>query len=179
MGVRYFRFQESLSVSAINTDVAIGGGDAYFNDTVTNNLIGPQIGFDLAYNVGCNVRLFINPKVGIYDNFVDSNFKRGAAWVRARMSTAPNTVHGLSQFPCPRHEQRRCVPDANRPRRRLAVRAELERTGWAIASWPSPAWAWPTTSSRNFCATRLKCRTRNTPRSLVLHGAFLGATYYF
>ena len=74
--MRYFRYQESLNVDAF-TSVACGGpldGDVYFNDTITNNLIGPQIGFDLAYCLGCNVRLFISPKVGIYANFIDSNF---------------------------------------------------------------------------------------------------------
>ena len=89
MGVRYFRFQESWKFGSLAgpdvTDPAHpiyhywgeGGGlyEAYLRDGITNNLVGPQLGFELGYNMGCNFRFFLRPKVGIYDNQITNNFQ--------------------------------------------------------------------------------------------------------
>ena len=87
MGVRYFRFQESWkfgSLAGPETDPGSaphywgqnGGVDeAYLRDGITNNLVGPQLGFELGYNIGCNFRFFLAPKVGIYDNQITNNFQ--------------------------------------------------------------------------------------------------------
>ena len=76
-GVRYFRFQDFLQFSSLSwmatdwNDVANVG---YISDRVTNNLIGFQCGFDLAYRMCRNVRLFVDPQVGVYDNYMDATF---------------------------------------------------------------------------------------------------------
>jgi hypothetical protein len=86
MGVRYFRFQESwrfgsLAGPGVSPDAphywGQDGGifEAYLNEGITNNLVGPQIGFELGYNMGNNFRFFMAPKVGIYDNQITSNFQ--------------------------------------------------------------------------------------------------------
>jgi hypothetical protein len=102
VGLRYFRFQESLTVSTTNSDVTIpppysihlGPGDAYFKDNATNNMIGVQVGFDAAYNIGNGIRMFISPKVGIFDNILDSTFD-----AKARLnSQGANYVDGEVLF---------------------------------------------------------------------------------
>jgi hypothetical protein len=79
VGVRYFRFQEDLALQTWRTDCTGWGtnqvGAAVLSDNITNNLVGVQVGFDAAYNVFDCVRLFITPRVGIYDNFMESTFQ--------------------------------------------------------------------------------------------------------
>jgi hypothetical protein len=78
MGVRYFRFRESWKFGTLMNGAYWGetGGayEAYLDDQITNNLIGPQIGFQLGYCICNNCRFFITPKVGIYDNHITNNF---------------------------------------------------------------------------------------------------------
>jgi hypothetical protein len=84
MGVRYFRFQESWRFGTLAKGVppqtfewGEDGGlyEAYLNDRITNNLIGPQLGFELGYNMGNCLRFYMMPKVGIYNNNISNNFQ--------------------------------------------------------------------------------------------------------
>jgi hypothetical protein len=79
MGVRYFRFEENLQFGALAGGHSWGQGggyyEAYLNDTVTNSLLGFQFGFDAAYSVVDGCRLFVTPKMGIYDNHINQNFQ--------------------------------------------------------------------------------------------------------
>ena len=80
MGIRYFRFQDQLTYTSImpaNFSPTLPNS-AYMGDEVTNNLVGFQIGCDVAYNFSnyCKgLRLFLTPKVGIYNNFLDGTFQ--------------------------------------------------------------------------------------------------------
>jgi hypothetical protein len=86
LGVRYFRFQEAWrfgSLAGPNTDPfsaphfwGQSGGlyEAYLDDQITNNLIGPQIGFELGYNMYSNWRFYMAPKIGIYCDHITNNF---------------------------------------------------------------------------------------------------------
>ena len=90
VGPRFFRFYESLTYGALTHDPATplppgslpqwgehnGEDEAYVSDQITNNLWGAQVGFDLGYNfAGGALRIFITPKVGIYDNNITSNYQ--------------------------------------------------------------------------------------------------------
>jgi len=79
MGVRYFRFEENLKFGSLAGGHSWGEGgglyEAYLNDTVTNSLLGFQFGFDAAYSVVDGCRLFVTPKMGIYDNHINQNFQ--------------------------------------------------------------------------------------------------------
>jgi hypothetical protein len=93
-GVRYVAFQEDLTFGALingGTWGAAGGIDeAYLNDRVINTLIGFQFGVDSGCRLGRTIRLFATPKVGIYNNHVQSRFDafRGD---RTRGNPAPAT----------------------------------------------------------------------------------------
>ncbi len=69
-GMRYFRFRDDL----------VWGGEAqdetwaYFSDNIANNLVGGQIGFNVEYQACKQVKFFVTPKFGIYDNIIQSNF---------------------------------------------------------------------------------------------------------
>jgi hypothetical protein len=176
LGIRYFRFQESLSVSA--TTPLYGGLDAYFKDSVTNNLIGPQIGFELAYKLGCNCRLFISPKFGIYGNWVDNNFDSQAREGTGAYINGVNGVLGYPNFPA--HGTGAGVSfltqidvglDWQFTRNwsaKLGYRV-VAMTGVGLAEDEYPQY---------LCDT-LEMQNPEHTSSLVLHGAFLGLTYNF
>ena len=52
-----------------------GAYEAYLSDLITNNLIGPQLGFELGYNMCNNLRFYMTPKFGIYNNHITNNFQ--------------------------------------------------------------------------------------------------------
>jgi hypothetical protein len=74
MGVRYFRFWEQLRFGTLSSAGA-GWHDlaetAYLEDQVTNNLIGGQLGFNAGWYFHPSCRLFIAPKLGIYNNHIE------------------------------------------------------------------------------------------------------------
>jgi hypothetical protein len=78
MGVRYFRFSESWKfgsrMNGTDWDDEGGGDAAYLEDKITNDLVGPQLGFELGYNMCCNFRFYMSPKAGIYNNHMTNNF---------------------------------------------------------------------------------------------------------
>ncbi len=176
LGIRYFRFEESLSVGVCTP--LYGGLDAYFKNTVTNNLIGPQIGFDLAYKLGCNCRLFVSPKFGIYGNWVDSSFAGQACEGSGAYVDASNTVAGYPNFPA--HGANAGVAfltqvdlglDWQFTRNwsaKIGYRV-LAITGMGLADDEFPQYLTDTPEMQN--------PQHNS--SLVLHGAFLGLTYNF
>lgn len=79
MGVRYFRFQESWRFGSVMGGHSWGEGggafEAYLSDQITNNLVGPQIGFDLGYSMYSGMRFFLAPKFGLFNNNINNNFQ--------------------------------------------------------------------------------------------------------
>ncbi len=174
VGVRYFRFQERLTFESLAFD---GVSDAYFSDQITNDLVGAQFGFDAAYNVGGGLRAFITPKVGIYDNFINSNFDAkaqtgGGAYVDGTgpYPGTPFPVHGsstsisfLTQIDVGADWQFTRNWSARVGYRVVAI------TGMGLADDQYPQYMCDTPEIAN--VQHVSC--------LVLHGAFVGATYNF
>jgi hypothetical protein len=88
LGVRYFRFHESwrfgsLAGPSVGPTPGVphywgeagGAFEAYFSDQITNDLIGPQLGFELGYNMWSCLRFYMAPKFGIYNNHITNNFQ--------------------------------------------------------------------------------------------------------
>ena len=126
-GVRYFRFQEDLRYSSVRQGYADSdpNGTAIFDDTATNNLVGFQFGFNAAYNVCSGLRLFVTPKVGIYDNMMESTFDAAAWQWDERRQPSLWSLRSLA----PWNQERTVVPDPDRRRRGVAVYAKLECSG--------------------------------------------------
>jgi hypothetical protein len=68
-GVRWFQFDENLVFSSYQRT----GEAAHLNIDVQNNLVGFQIGARSALCITPGLRLFANPKVGLYGNAMDAN----------------------------------------------------------------------------------------------------------
>jgi len=75
-GARYFNFEEELTWGSLASGGTWGGNggldEAYFREYVVNNLIGFQFGADAGYRVARSLRLFVTPKLGIYNNHIES-----------------------------------------------------------------------------------------------------------
>ncbi|GAA4432794.1 BBP7 family outer membrane beta-barrel protein [Bremerella cremea] len=92
-GIRYFRFSESMSYSADTIDYAYTGevNEINYNVDVSNNLIGPQVGFIGNLSHGrWNVHL--GSKLGIYGNIAtqDSEMFGAAGYAFVNDPASPN-----------------------------------------------------------------------------------------
>lgn len=175
MGVRYFRFNESLTYDSLRVGGTRGGTqDAYFADDVTNNLIGFQVGFDAAYNVYNNLRLFVSPKIGIYDNFMDNTFQAQLGNGVTNGYAAPynvyypinghkNAVAFLTQIDVGADYQFTQHWSARMGYRIVAI------TGIGLAEDQFP----------QYLVDVPQLHSVENSSSLILHGAFVGVTYNF
>lgn len=170
-GVRFFRFDEELTFGSLRQGYSWGdsGAEAYFSERIKNNLIGAQVGFDAAYNVYNNVRFFITPKVGLYNNFMEQNFR--AYTNNGLVGTGPygsfpvesnrNGIAFLTQIDLGVDWQ-----FSRRWSARLGYRV-LAATGMALADEQFPQYMVDTPEIANI----------QHSSSLILHGAFGGVTY--
>lgn len=170
-GIRFFRFEEQLTFGSLRQGYSWGdsGGEAYFSERVKNNLIGAQVGFDAAYNVYNNVRLFITPKVGIYNNYMEQNFR--AYTNNGLVGTGPygsfpvesnrNGIAFLTQIDLGVDWQ-----FSRRWSARIGYRV-VAATGMALADEQFPQYMVDTPEIASI----------QHSSSLVLHGAFGGVTY--
>jgi len=75
-GFRWFRFQDGLLFGAQrqNDGTQYAGDWFYFNDHITNDLFGGQIGFNASYRFADSWRVFITPVVGVFDNHMTLDY---------------------------------------------------------------------------------------------------------
>ncbi len=78
LGVRYFRFEEGFIFGTLAVGAQWGqdGGfhEAYMNEQIENHLVGVQFGFQADYWLIDRLRLFMVPKLGIYNNHITQYF---------------------------------------------------------------------------------------------------------
>jgi len=74
-GPRFFRFEEDLVFASLDEGGTVFGSDptGYLDQKIVNNLIGAQLGCRVNYSRG-PWRLFVFPKVGIYNNHIRHRF---------------------------------------------------------------------------------------------------------
>ncbi|NLX95907.1 MAG: BBP7 family outer membrane beta-barrel protein [Rhodopirellula sp.] len=97
-GVRWFRFREHLTFASLDQnggDWSNGAAVGYLDDSIKNDLVGLQAGLDAGYNLGCSLRLFARPKIGIYNNHIEHSFNAyrgdGEGFTPATGSGVPGT----------------------------------------------------------------------------------------
>ena len=78
VGVRFFKFDEDLRFGSLRSGYTWGqdGGshEAYINDDIKNNLVGFQVGFDARSSCWRNLQLYLSPKLGIYNNYIENTY---------------------------------------------------------------------------------------------------------
>ncbi len=173
VGIRYFRFEEQLTFGSLRQGGSWGqsGAEAYFSERISNNLLGVQFGFDAAYNVYNGVRLFVTPKVGLYNNYMDQTFRAytndgrvGAGpYGSFPVNSTKNCISFLTQIDIGADWQFSRNWSARVGYRVVAV------TGMGLADEQFPQYMVDTPEIANI----------QHYSSLVLHGAFVGVTYNF
>jgi hypothetical protein len=148
--------------------------DAYLSDTVTNNLLGFQFGFDAAYNLCDGVRVFITPKVGIYNNYLDSNFQ---AQLGNHVTNGYSTYYGTYY---PVHGTRNSLAFLTQ----IDVGADWQftrnwsaRVGYRVVAATGIGFA--EDQFPQYICDVPGIQAVQSSSCLVLHGAFLGVTYNF
>ncbi|GAG26898.1 unnamed protein product, partial [marine sediment metagenome] len=130
------------------------------------------------YNVINNVRLFITPKIGIYDNFIDSTFQARARYGSGAYVDGTVDVTGYPNFP------------ANGSSNGVAFLTQIDigadwqfsrnwsaRAGYRVVALTGVGLA-DEQFPQYMCDTPEMANPQHYS-SLVLHGMFLGATYNF
>jgi len=174
LGVRYFRFQDYLEFGTL-AHSGSGWDDyahtAYLSDNIVNNLIGAQFGFDAAYRLCDSVRVFITPKVGLYGNYMTSDFE---AYTGSGIQG-----HGpYAYFPV----------NTNRTGLSFLTQIDLGVDWRFAANWSARAgYRVVAITGVGLAEDQFPQYICDTPEieavshysSLVLHGAFVGLTYNF
>ena len=97
VGVRYFKFDEDLLFETLDQGGTWGGNggldEVRLSDSVSNDLIGAQVGCFMKRPIGSRANFFITPKFGIYNNHIENRFdlRRGDG-----TAAAPSAFSGVS-----------------------------------------------------------------------------------
>lgn len=78
LGARWLRFEEDLLFGSLRSGTwgANGGrNEAYIDQQITNDLIGGQLTLEMTYFIHRNWRIFLTPRVGIYNNHIQLDFQ--------------------------------------------------------------------------------------------------------
>jgi len=79
LGVRYFRFEEGLIFASLQGGASWGQDNGlheiYMDEQIENHLVGFQFGFEADYWLIDGLRLFVIPKLGIYNNHITQTFR--------------------------------------------------------------------------------------------------------
>jgi hypothetical protein len=75
-GIRWFRFQDGLLFGAqrLADNTAYANDWLYFDDRITNDLVGLQAGCNVSYRFTDCWRAFITPKFGVFNNYMTLDY---------------------------------------------------------------------------------------------------------
>lgn len=103
-GIRYFRFDETLTYGSVagGHNFGDGGGayQAYLSNRSVNNLIGPQVGVILNHYFTPRFGLYISPKFGVFGNRATSTttLYTGDGYTTYDLSGTKNSFSALGQI---------------------------------------------------------------------------------
>ena len=176
-GVRYLRFDEGFQYASSDGSPVFGvdpANEAYYDIDVKNQLLGLQLGANATYAVGPRFRFRGTPKIGVYNNHI-SQMQRiynstGVATVGAGnplagqaydINTSKDDVSFLAELDLGVDFRATCHWSFNAGYRAVGL------TGVALATHQIP----------NHFADIPGAQDIDNDQSLILHGAYLGATY--
>jgi hypothetical protein len=175
-GFRWFQFNDDLSFAASNGDAVFDGSDLYYNNNVTNDLFGFQIGGNGNYCITQCISVYSGVKFGVYGNHMQYDTSMGTGTDFAVIDS-PNAYDGMPY---------NYMTSSND----VALIGEWDLgAGYAI----TPCWS-VRAGYRVLAASGIATAVGQIPydyinvahltdidncSSLILHGAYIGAQYNF
>lgn len=180
VGFRYFKFDEDLTFDTLDQGGTWGGNSGLdqvrLASSVSNDLFGTQVGCVLQRQLGCRTRAIITPKFGIYNNHVENYFDLRRGDGTAAMPSAFSGISGnypvrsesdeiafLSELNAGLQYQATCRCTLVGGYRVVVL------TNMALADEQIPQYIVDIPEIEHIVTTG----------SLVLHGAYFGATWCF
>lgn len=180
VGVRYFKFDEDLNFDALAAGGTWGGNgglnEIRMSSRTKNDLIGAQIGCILSRRLGCKTNFVVTPKFGIYNNHIENYYdlRRGDGTAAAPsaasgvaggfpVESSTDEISFLSEVNIGLQYQASCRWSLFGGYRVVAI------TGIGLADEQIP----------QFIVDIPEIAAIDTTGSLVLHGAYFGATRSF
>ena len=97
-GFRYFKFDEELIFDTLDSGGTWGGSggidEVRLSDSVSNDLVGAQVGCVLQRQIGCRARAVFTPKFGVYNNHIENRFDLRRGDGTAAMPSAFSGISG-------------------------------------------------------------------------------------
>ena len=98
VGVRYFKFDEELSLSTLDQGGTWGGNgglnEVVLRSSTSNDLVGVQVGCSCERQISCRTRFFATPKFGVYNNRIEHQFDLRRGDGTAAMPSATSGITG-------------------------------------------------------------------------------------
>lgn len=178
-GVRWFRFNDFLEYATSDTDTVFGNtaDDVYYRNDVTNDLVGFQLGSQLAYCLTDRVNLYMGSRFGVYGNHMQYDTYVGNTTTAATI-LAPGSTYDTRPF------------DYDFSRTDVAFLGEIDA---GLAVRVTKCWS-ANFGYRALGASGIATAVGQIPQSfarpddfghinntssLILHGAYFGATCNF
>jgi hypothetical protein len=94
-GFRYFHFADNLEYAASETDSMFDANDLYYNNDVTNDLFGFQIGGFGNYCLTNCISIYSGVKFGVYGNHMEYDTSIGTGSGTYAVIDSPNAYDGM------------------------------------------------------------------------------------
>ncbi len=177
-GLRWFRFQDSLQYAASATDQVYGNtaDDFYYNNGVTNDLVGSQLGAMANWCTGTCVNVFAGTAFGVFYNHMTADTRAGTTDTVATILSA-NSFHGRAYDYSSSLNDVALLCEGNFGAGIRISRGWTANLGYRVVGVNGVATA-VGQIPRDF-SNENEINRINNSNSLILHGLVLGAVYNF
>lgn len=179
-GFRFFRFDEDLTFDTLDQGGTWGGSggadEVRLSESVSNSLIGAQVGCVLQRQLGCRCCAIITPKFGVYNNHIENFFDLRRGDGTAAMPSAFSGVSG--SYPVRSEDDEIAfLSELNAGLQHRITRRCTLVGGYRVVVLTNLALA--DEQIPQYIVDIPEIADINTTGSLILHGAYFGATWCF
>ena len=177
-GLRWFRFQDSFQYAASATDQVYGNteDDFYYNNGVTNDLVGSQLGAMANWCTGTCVNVFSGTSFGVFCNHMTADTRAGTTDTVATILSA-NSFNGRAYDYSSSLNDVALLCEGNFGAGIRISRGWTANLGYRVVGVNGVATA-VGQIPRDF-SNENEINRINNNNSLILHGLVLGAIYNF
>ncbi len=177
-GIRYFKFDEDLVFATLDQGGTWGGNggldEVRLSDSISNDLLGAQVGCLFQRQIGSRASFFITPKFGIYNNHIQNRFDLRRGDGTAAMPSSFSGVNGSYPVEASTNVVS-FLSEAN-----IGLQYQLSNRWTLLGGYRVVAITGVGLADNQipqYLVDIPEIADINTDGSLVLHGAFFGVSY--